>query len=67
MLTIFLRKFITKIIFISTHFNYNIHFLKIVSVSWRPLLSFHDQTAHRQVHWIHIQIEGIRPHTNTDK
>jgi hypothetical protein len=27
----------------------------------------HDQTAHRQVHRIHIQIEGIRPHTNTDK
>jgi hypothetical protein len=26
----------------------------------------HDQTAHRQVHRIHIQIEGIRPHTNTD-
>jgi peptidoglycan/LPS O-acetylase OafA/YrhL len=23
--------------------------------------------AHRQVHRIHIQIEGIRPHTNKDK
>jgi hypothetical protein len=30
--------------------------------------ALHDQTAHRQqVHRIHIQIEGIRPHTNTDK
>jgi hypothetical protein len=27
----------------------------------------HDQTAHRQEHRIDIQIEGIRPHTNTDK
>jgi hypothetical protein len=27
----------------------------------------HDQTAHSQVHRIHIQIEGIPPHTNTDK
>jgi hypothetical protein len=35
--TIFLRKFITKIIFISKHFNYNIHFLNIVSVRWCPL------------------------------
>jgi len=35
----FLREFITKIIFISKHFNYNIHFLNIVSVRWRPLLS----------------------------
>jgi len=34
--TIFLREFITKIIFISKNFNYNIHFLNIVSVRWRP-------------------------------
>ena len=40
--TIFLFKFITKIIFISKHFNYNIHFLNIVSVRWRPLLSTHS-------------------------
>ena len=39
---IFLRKFITKIIFISKHFNYNIHFLNIVSVRWHPLLSTHS-------------------------
>ena len=39
---IFLRKFITKIIFNSKHFNYNIHFLNIVSVRWRPLLSTHS-------------------------
>ena len=38
---IFLREFITKIIFISKHFNYNIHFLNMVSVRWRPLLSAH--------------------------
>jgi hypothetical protein len=25
-----------------------------------------DQTAHRQVNWIQIQTDGIRPHTNTD-
>jgi hypothetical protein len=37
--TIFLRKFITEILFNSIHFNYNIHFLNIVSVRWRPLLS----------------------------
>jgi hypothetical protein len=35
----FLHEFITKIIFISKHFNYNIHFLNIVSVRWRPLLT----------------------------
>jgi len=29
-------------IFISKHFNYNIHFLNIVSVKWRPLLSTHS-------------------------
>jgi hypothetical protein len=29
-------------------------------------LEVHDQTAHRQVHWIQIQTEDIRPHTNTD-
>ena len=40
--TIFLRKFITEIIFISKHFNCNIHFLNIVSVRWRPLLSTHS-------------------------
>jgi len=40
--TIFLRKFINKIIFNSKHFNYNIHFLNIVSVRWRPLLSTHS-------------------------
>ena len=34
--TVFLREFITKIIFISKHFNYNIHF-NTVSVRWRPL------------------------------
>jgi hypothetical protein len=28
--------------------------------------ALHDQTAHKQVHWIHIQTEGIRPHTNTN-
>jgi len=38
---LFLRKFIAKIIFISKHFNYNIHFLNIVSVRWRLLLSKH--------------------------
>ena len=38
---IVLREFITKIIFISKHFNYSIHFLNMVSVRWRPLLSAH--------------------------
>jgi len=37
--TIFLYEFINKIIFISKHFNYSIHFLNTVSVRWRPLLS----------------------------
>ena len=37
MKSIFLLKFITKIIINSKHFNYNIHFLNIVSVKWRPL------------------------------
>jgi len=32
----FLREFITKIIFISKHINYNIHFLNIVSVRRHP-------------------------------
>ena len=41
--TVFLREFITKIIFISKHYNYNIHFLNIVSVRWRPLLSAHSR------------------------
>jgi len=41
--TIFLREFVTKIIFISEHFNYNIHFLNLVSVRWRPLLSAHSR------------------------
>jgi len=40
---VFLREFITKIIFISKHFNCNIHFLNIVSVRWRPLLSAHSR------------------------
>ena len=31
--TIFLCEFITKIIFISKHFNYSIHFLNIVPVT----------------------------------
>jgi hypothetical protein len=39
--TIFLCRFITKIIFNSKHFNYNIHFLNIMYVRWRPLLSTH--------------------------
>ena len=30
---------ITKIIFISKHFNYNMHFLNIMSVRWHPLLT----------------------------
>jgi hypothetical protein len=29
--------------------------------------ALHDQTTHRQVYRTHIQIEGIRPHTNKDK
>jgi hypothetical protein len=33
----FLRKFVTKIIFNSKHFNYNIHFLKTVFMKWHPL------------------------------
>jgi len=41
---ILLRKFITKIIFNSKHFNYNIHFLNIVSVRWRPLSTHCPQT-----------------------
>jgi hypothetical protein len=41
--TIFLREFIAKIIFIWKHFNYNIHFMNIVSVRWRPLLSEHSR------------------------
>jgi hypothetical protein len=39
----FLRKCITKIIFISKHFNYSIHFVNIVSVRWRPLFSTHSR------------------------
>ena len=35
--TIFLREFITKIIIISKHFNYNINFLNIMFVRCRPL------------------------------
>jgi hypothetical protein len=35
--TIFLREFITKIIFISNNFNYSIHFLNILSMRWCPL------------------------------
>jgi hypothetical protein len=41
--TIFLNKFITKIIFDSKHFNYDIHFLNTVSVRWRPLSSTHSR------------------------
>ena len=37
--------FITKFIFISKHFNYNIHFLNVVSMRWRPLSSAH---SHKQ-------------------
>jgi hypothetical protein len=43
--TIFLREFITKITFISKHFNYNIVFLNIVSVWWRHLLSAYSSQA----------------------
>jgi len=46
--TIFLREFITKITFISKHFNYNIHFLNIVSVRWhsrKPRTSDKSLTA----------------------
>jgi len=39
---VLLREFITKIIFISKHFNRNIHFLNTVSVRWRPLLPAHS-------------------------
>jgi len=39
----FLHEFITKIIFNSKHFNYNIHFLNVVSVRWCPLLSTHSR------------------------
>jgi hypothetical protein len=39
----FLREFISKIIFISKHFNNNIHFLNIVSVRWSPLFSAHSR------------------------
>ena len=34
----FYANLLLNIIFISKHFNYNIHFLNIVSVRWRPLL-----------------------------
>jgi hypothetical protein len=40
--SLFLCKFITKIIFNSKHFNYNIHFLNIGSVRWCHLLSTHS-------------------------
>jgi len=49
MYTVFLRKFITKIIFNSKHFNYSILFLNIVSVRWRPLLSTHSPQAFLEV------------------
>jgi len=39
----FYDKFITKIIFLSKHFNFNIYFLNIVSERWRPLLSTHSR------------------------
>jgi hypothetical protein len=32
----------TKLSFISKHFNYNIHFLNMVSVRWHPFLSTHS-------------------------
>jgi len=41
--TIFLCEFITKIIFMSKHFNYNINFLNIVHVRWWALLSAHSR------------------------
>ena len=44
---LFLRKCITKIIFNSKNFNYNIHFLNIVSVRWHPLLSTHSPSVSR--------------------
>jgi hypothetical protein len=28
--------------------------------------ALHDQTAHKKLHWIQIQTEGLRPHTNTN-
>jgi hypothetical protein len=37
--TIFLHEFITKIIFISNRFNYNIYFLNVLAVRWRHLLT----------------------------
>jgi len=51
MYTVFLRKFITKIIFNSKHFNYNIHFLNIMSLWWRLLLSTHSP-KHFRKYWI---------------
>jgi hypothetical protein len=46
------------------HFHIHIKTPEVCVLSGRAK---HDQTAHRQVHRIHIQIEGIRLHTNKDK
>jgi hypothetical protein len=32
-------------------------------VSNTDIISIHDQTTHRQLHRTHIQIDGVRPHT----
>ena len=53
---LFLRKFITKIIFNSKHFNYNIHFLNIVSMRWR-LLSTHSPQAFLEV--LHHSLQHV--------
>jgi hypothetical protein len=39
----------------------------VLQSNFNDKTALHDQSAHRQVHRIHIQIEGIRPHTNTGK
>jgi hypothetical protein len=57
MYAIFLRKFITKIIFNSKHFYYNIHFLNIVSVRWRPLLLTHPPQAFLEV--LHHSLQRV--------
>jgi len=57
MYTIFLSKFITKIIFNSKHFNYNIHFLNTVSVRWRPLLSTHSPQVFLEV--LHHSLQHV--------
>jgi hypothetical protein len=57
MKTISLLKCITKIIFNSKHFNYNIHFLNIVSVRWRPLSSTHSPQAFLEV--LHHSLQHV--------